>query len=315
MAFEVPKTAYTGKIKEIKLGAGDKAVAVGGESSYPFYLFEGEMPRPPRIAMEVWDCPPGEWPKAALEPFAGVTDDPVAWAKKCIDDYGAEMICLQLISTDPNGLDRAPAEAAAVVKKVADAIDVPLIVWGTANHDKDTEVLRLVSEQCQGKNLIIGPVEEGDHKRIGASAIAYNHTVVASTPIDINLAKQLNILLGNLGVPDKQIVMDPTVSGIGYGLEYAYSVMERMRMAGLTQQDDKLQFPIICNISKEVWKTKEAGLPTEEDPKMGDVKKRGILMEAMSAMAMLLAGGDVLVMRHPEAIKLIREIIAELTAS
>ncbi len=315
MAFEIPKTLYSGKIKEIKLGKGDKAVTIGGESAYPFYLFEGEMPNLPKIAMEVWDCAPEEWAEAALEPFAGVTDDPVAWAKKCIEDYGAETIALQLISTDPNGLNREADEAAEVVKRVAEAIDVPLIVWGTANHDKDTEVLRKVCEICQGKNLIIGPVEEGDHKKIGAAALAYHHTVISSTPIDINLAKQLNILLGNLGVPDEMIVIDPTVSSIGYGIEYCYSVMERDRMAALTQQDEKLQFPIICNLAKEVWKTKEVHIPMEEDPKLGDTKKRGILMEAMSAMVLLLAGADVLIMRHPEAIKLVREMIAELTAS
>jgi len=315
MAFEIPKTAYSGKIKEIKLGKGNKAVTVGGETVYPFYLFEGEMPNLPKIAMEIYDSPPEEWPEAAMEPFAGVTDDPVAWAKKCIDDYGAEMICLQMLSTDPNGMNRDADEAAEIAKKVADAIDVPLIVWGTANHDKDTEVLRKVSELCQGKNLILGPVEEGDYKKIGAASIGYQHTVVASTPIDINLAKQLNILLGNLGVPDDLMVIDPTVSSIGYGIEYCYSVMERMRMAALTQQDDKLQFPIICNIAKEVWKAKETKISGEDDPKMGDAKNRGILMEAMSATALLLAGADVLIMRHPEAIKLVQEMIAELTAS
>jgi len=314
MALEIPKTAYSGKIKDIKLGSGGKAVTIGGETAYPFYLFEGEMPHPPRIAMEVWDMPPEEWAPAALEPFEGVTGDPVAWAKKCIDDYGAEMVCLQLMSTDPNGLDRGAEEAAAVVKKVADAIDVPLIVWGTANHDKDTDVLRLVAEVCQGKDLIIGPAEEGDHKKIGAAAIGYHHTVIASTPIDINLAKQLNILLGNLGVSDELLVMDPTVSCIGYGIEYCYSVMERMRMAGLTQQDDKLQYPLVCNISKEAWKTKEVHL-ADDELNMGDARKRGILLEAMSAAVLLMAGGDVMVMRHPEAIKLVREIIAELTAS
>lgn len=313
MAFEIPKTAYSGTIKEIKLGGGDKAVIVGGETCYPFHLFEGEMPHLPRIAMEVWDMPPEEWAEAALEPFKGVTDDPAAWAKKCVDDYGAEMICLQLISTDPNGLDRGADEAAEVVRKVADAIDVPLIVWGTANHEKDTEVLRKVTELCQDKNLIIGPVEEGDHKKIGAAAIGYRHTVISSTPIDVNLAKQLNILLGNLGVPDELIVMDPTTSCIGYGIEYCYSVMERMRMAGLTQQDEKLQFPLICNVSKEAWKTKEVHL-ADGELNMGDAKKRGILLEAMSAMVLLMAGGDVMVMRHPEAIKLVREMIAELAA-
>jgi acetyl-CoA decarbonylase/synthase complex subunit delta len=314
MPFEIPKTAYSGKIKEIKLGKGDKAVTVGGETAYPFYLFEGQMPDLPNIAMEVYDAPPEEWPEAALEPFTGVTDDPVAWAQKCIKDYGAEMICLQLLSTDPNGQNRPAGEAAQTVKKVADAIDVPLIVWGTANHDKDTEVLRAVAELCQDKSLILGPVEEADHKKIGAAAIGYKHTVVASTPIDINLAKQLNILLGNLGVQDDKLIMDPTVSGIGYGIEYCFSVMERMRMAALTQQDTKLQFPIICNIAKETWKTKEVKISEKEDPKMGDAKKRGILLEAMSAMVLLLAGADVLIMRHPEAIKLVREMIADLTA-
>ncbi|MFC2035207.1 acetyl-CoA decarbonylase/synthase complex subunit delta [Chloroflexota bacterium] len=315
MQIDIPKTAYSGAVKKVTLGGGSKAVTVGEESSYPFYLFEGQMPNLPKIAMEVWDSPPENWPETALEPFTGVTDDPVAWAKKCIDDYGAEMITLQLISTDPNGMDRAPEEAASVVKKVADAIDVPLIVWGTSNHDKDTEVLRQVSELCQDKNLIIGPIEEADHKRIGAAALAYNHTVIAATPIDINLAKQLNILLGNLGVTDEKIMIDPTVSCIGYGIEYCYSVMERMRMAGLTQQDDKLQSPIICNISKEVWKVKEVKIPEDEDPKLGNIGKRGILMEAMSATVMLMAGANVLVMRHPEAIKLVREMIADLSAS
>lgn len=315
MAFETPKTKYSGRIKEITLGQGEPAITVGGESAYPFYLFEGKMPYLPRIAMEVYDCPPEEWAPAALEPFEGVTDDPVAWAQKCVNDYGAEMICLQLVSTDPNGLNRGAEEAAQVVKKVADALSVPLIVWGTANHAKDTEVLRQVAEVCQGKSLIIGPVEEGDHKKIGAAALAYGHTVIASSPIDVNLAKQLNILLGNLGVSNDKIIMDPTVSCVGYGIEYCYSVMERMRMAGLTQRDEKLQFPTICNIAKEAWKTKEVHIPTEEDPALGDAGKRGILMEAMSAMILLLAGGDVMIMRHPEAIKLIREMIAEMTAS
>ncbi len=313
MAIEIPKTNYSGKVKEITLGKGEKAIIVGGENSYPFYLFEGTMPHKPRIAMEVPDCVPMEWPKAALEPFADVKNDPAAWAKKCVNEYGAEIIALQLLSTDPNGLNRGADEAAAVVKKVADAIHVPLIVWGTANHEKDTQVLTKVCDVCQDKRLIIGPVEERDYKKIAAAAIAYKHTIIASSPIDINLAKQLNILLGNLGVADDMILMDPTVSGIGYGLEYCYSVMERMRMAGLTQQDEKLQFPIICNLSKEVWKSKEVNQPDNES-NMGNAKNRGILMEAMSAVALLMAGGDVIIMRHPEAIKLTKEMIVDLAS-
>jgi acetyl-CoA decarbonylase/synthase, CODH/ACS complex subunit delta len=314
MAISIPKTTYNGKVKEIKLGPDSHAITVGGETCFPFFLFEGSMPNKPRIAMEVWDSPPDDWPAAALEPFQGVTSDPVAWAQKCITDYGAEMLCLQLISTDPNGMDRSAEEAAALTKKVADSINVPLIVWGTANLEKDTEVLRAVAEACQGKNLILGPLEEKDHKKIGAAAIGYHHTVIASSPIDINLAKQLNILLGNLGVPENLLVMDPTVSSIGYGIEYCYSVMERIRSAGLTQSDDKLQYPLICNISKETWKTKEVKISEQENPTMGDAKKRGILLEAMSALVLALAGGNILIMRHPEAIKLVKDMIDELYA-
>jgi acetyl-CoA decarbonylase/synthase complex subunit delta len=314
MPFEIPKTTYSGKIKPVTLGKGEKAVTVGGETAYPFYLFEGEMPNLPRIAMEVYDSPPKDWPEAALEPFADVTKDPAAWAQKCVKNYGAEMICLQLASTDPNGENRPAEKAAAVVKKVADAVNVPLIVWGTGNHEKDTEVLKAVAEICRDKNLVLGPVEEADHKQIGVGAKEFNHIIGAATPIDINLAKQLNILLGNLGIPDDKIIIDPTVSGIGYGIEYAYSVMERMRIAALTQQDAKLQYPIICNIARETWKTKEARISAKENPKMGDAKKRGILLEAMSATLLLMAGADILVMRHPDAVKLMKKLLTDLTA-
>lgn len=310
--MEIPKINYTGKIKSVSFGPGDKAVTVGGESMYPFHLFEGQMPNPPRIAMEVYDLAPDDWPEAALEPFRDVLKDPVAWARKCIQQYGAEMICLQLASTDPNGENRPSEEAAAMAKKVADAVSVPLIVWGCSSDEKDADTLRRVAELCSGKNLVIGPVSEKNYKQIGAGAIAYKHTVVASSPIDVNLAKQLNVLLGNLGVPDGQILVDPTTGGLGYGIEYTYSVMERDRMAALTQQDERLQFPIVCNLAKEVWKTKEAKLSLEQDPKLGDPKKRGVLMEAVTAMVLLLAGANILIMRHPEAIQLVKGTIADL---
>ncbi len=315
MAFEIPKIQYTGKIKEITLGKGEKKVTVGGETSYPFHLFEGEMPNKPKIAMEVYDMAPEDWAEAALEPFKGVTDDPVAWAKKCVEEYKADMIALQLRSTDPNGLNRPAEEAAETVNKVIKAVDVPVIVWGCDNAEKDAEVLRKVSEVGEGENLIIGPVVEGNYKIVGAGAIGYKHTAIASTPIDINLAKQLNILMGNLGIPDEQIIVDPTTGGLGYGIEYTYSVMERDRMAALTQQDEKLQFPMLCNMAREVWKTKETKLSEGEEPTLGDPKKRGILMEAITAVLLLLAGADVLVMRHPNAVKLVREYIEDMTST
>ena len=312
MTFEVPKVSYTGKIREIPLGQEGKTVTVGGESSYPFHLFEGEMPCLPKIAMEVYDSEPEEWPDTALEPFADVIKDPVAWARKCIDTYGAEMIAFQLASTDPNDKDITADEAAIITKEVSDTVEVPMMVWGCGNVEKDTDVLKAVCEACEGKNLIIGPVVEGNYRAIGAAAIAYKHTIIASTPIDINLAKQLNILLGNLNVPDEKIVIDPSTGALGYGLEYCYSVMERIRMAALVQEDERLQFPIISNLAKEVWKTKEVKVTEAEAPLLGDLGKRGILMEALTAQCVLLAGADILVMRHPEAISLVKESIKDL---
>ncbi|MBN1831619.1 MAG: acetyl-CoA decarbonylase/synthase complex subunit delta [Deltaproteobacteria bacterium] len=310
MVFEIPKQPYSGKIGESTIGVGSGEVKLGGQDSYPFYLFEGQMPNPPKIAMEIWDYDPSkEWPTAALEPFRDVISSPDIWARKCVDEYGADMIVIQMKSTDPNGMDRGADDEAKAVQKVVEAVDVPVIVWGTANNQKDEEVLKRISETCQGKNLSLGPVEEGNYKGVGASAIGYGHTIVASTPIDVNLAKQLNILLGNLGVPSNKIVIDPTTGGLGYGLEYSYSVMERIRMAALTQEDDKLQIPMICNIGNEIWKCKEAGQSLDEAPAIGDPERRGILMESVAAVSYLLAGGDVVVLRHPESVRLVRSFI------
>ena len=309
MAFEFFKESYTGSIRKITLGKGDKAVTVGGEACYPFYQFEGAMPNKPKIAMEIWDMIPDEWPEAALAPFKDVISDPAAWAKKCVTEFGAEMIVLQLKSTDPNGNDAPAKDAAATVKKVLAAVDVPLIIWGTANVEKDEEVLKKIAEECQGENLTLGPVEDKNHKGIGAAAMGFGHTVIASSPIDVNLAKQCNILLENLGMPIDRMIIDPTTGGLGYGLEYSYSVMERLRMAALAQGDDKLQLPIINNLGNEVWKCKEAKLTAEEAPLLGDPEKRGILMEAVGAVAYLMSGSNVLIMRHPESIRLVRSYI------
>jgi acetyl-CoA decarbonylase/synthase complex subunit delta len=309
LGFEFTKETYSGGIKEITLGQGDKAVTVGGESCYPFYNFEGEMPHKPRIAMEIWDMEPEEWAQAALSPFKDVISDPAAWAKKCVDEYGADMIVLQLKSTDPNGNDASADDAVATVKKVLGAIDVPLIIWGTASVEKDEEVLKKIAEECQGKSLILGPVEDKNHKGIGAAAMGFGHTLIASSPIDVNLAKQCNILLENLGVSMDKLIIDPTTGGLGYGLEYSYSVMERIRMAALAQGDDKLQLPLINNLGNEVWKCKEAKLLVDEAPTLGDPEKRGILMEAVGAVAYLMGGSDVLMMRHPEAIRLVKSYI------
>jgi acetyl-CoA decarbonylase/synthase complex subunit delta len=309
LAFEFYKESYTGGVKEITLGEGDKAVTVGGETCYPFYQFEGDMPNKPKIAMEVWDMEPGDWPEAAVSPFKDVLADPAAWAKKCIDEYGAELIVLQLKSIDPNGNDASPEDAAATVKKVAEAIDVPLIVWGCANPQKDEDVLKQVAETCQDQQLAMGPVEDKNHKGIGAAAMGYGHVIISSSPIDVNIAKQVNILLENLGMPMERVIVDPTTGGLGYGLEYSYSVMERLRMAAMAQGDDKLQYPVFNNLGNEIWKCKEAKQTAEEEPLLGDPEKRGILMEAVGAISYLMAGSDLLVMRHPESVRIVKSYI------
>ena len=309
MGFQFFKESYTGKIREITLGKGKKAVTVGGENCYPFYQFEGAMPNPPRIAMEVWDMLPEEWPAAALAPFKAVASDAAAWAKKCVKEYGAEIIVLQLKSIDPNGKNASAAEAVATVKKVRAAVDVPLVIWGCANTEKDEVVLKKIAEECQGDNLILGPVEDKNHKAIGAAAMGFGHSVIASSPIDVNLAKQVNILLENLGVPTDRMLIDPTTGGLGYGMEYSYSVMERIRMAALAQGDEKLQLPLINNLGNEVWKCKEAKQEAQDVPALGDPERRAILMEAVGAVSYLMSGSNILIMRHPEAIRLARSYI------
>ncbi len=312
MGFEINKESYAGSIKNITIGKGDNALTVGGQTSYPFYQFEGEMPNKPVIAMEIWDMEPEDWPEAAIAPFKDVISDPAAWAKKCVDEYNAQAIVLQLKSTDPNDKDNSPENAVATVKKVLAGINVPLIVWGIANPEKDEAVLKKIAEECQGENLILGPVEEKNYKGIGAAAMGYKHTVISSSPIDVNLAKQVNILLENLGMNLDNVITDPTTGGLGYGLEYSYSVMERLNMAAMTQGDDKLQNPMINNLGNEVWKCKEAKQTVEDAPQLGDPEKRAILMEAVGAVSYLLSGSSILIMRHPEAIKLTNAFIGLL---
>ena len=304
------KVKYTGKIKETALGYGDKIIKVGGETSMPFHLFEGAMPNRPLIAMDVLDVKPDEWPETLTRHFEGVLDNPLAWARKCINDYRAEAICISLVSTDPNGMNRNAAEAAKIAAEVINNIDVPTIIWGCGNADKDTETLREITSLTGDRKVCLAPLADSNYRSLGATAMAFQNPMVAASPIDVNLAKQLNILLENLGVSLNSILMDPSIGALGYGIEYTYSVMERIRLAALTQQDEKLQVPIICNLGREVWKAKECRLPS--DALIGDQEKRGVMMEAITATCMLLAGGEVLIMRHPKAVNLTKSLINSL---
>jgi acetyl-CoA decarbonylase/synthase complex subunit delta len=307
LAFQVNKVKYSGKINEVPLGS--QKILVGGHSAYNFHDFEGTFPHKPLLALQVWDMDPGDSYAAPLTAaYQGVLNDPAAWAKKCVE-YGADIVSLQLKSTDPNDLDTSPAQAVETVKKVLSAIDVPLIVMGVDNRDKDIETLSAVAEACNGKNLILGPVTDKNYKQLGAQALAYGHSIIAKSPIDVNLAKQLNILLMDLGVTANKILIDPTTSGLGYGLEYTYSIIERINMAALVQQDDKLQQPIISVIGDENWKCKECNTPTEGNETMGDQAPRGVMMEVTTAVSFLAAGSTVIVFAHPESLAITRAYI------
>jgi acetyl-CoA decarbonylase/synthase complex subunit delta len=312
MAFNLPTETAKGKVREVELGAGEKAMKVGGETCLPFYLWDGEMPNKPIVAAEVSD-EAGELTPALEKALGEVKSDPVAWAKKAVEDWGADAIFLLLTSTDPKATNAPAEQAAETVLKVEEAVKVPVIVYGTEDLEKDAEIAKVVATKAEGKNLLIGPAKEDNFKKVGAPAIGYKQTVAGMTPIDVNLAKQLNILLTNLGMEDNKLVIDPTTGALGYGLEYTYSVMERLKIAALAQDDSMTQMPLLANIGFQAWKTKEAKSSQEDYPEWGDPEKRGIMWEAVTAVALLLAGADILVLRHPESIRLVKQLIADLS--
>ncbi|MEN8141683.1 MAG: acetyl-CoA decarbonylase/synthase complex subunit delta [Thermodesulfobacteriota bacterium] len=314
-ASKVPADSYTtkynGEIREGVVGNEGNEITIGGATTMPFQLFEGKMDHKPLIAMDVVDSGAGDWPEPLKQHFSDVLDNPVAWAQKCIKEYQAEAICLSLTSTDPNGDNRDAAEAAKQAADVINAIDVPTIVWGCGNAEKDTDTLREITSLIGTKKVCLAPLEDANYRSLGATAMAFQHPIVAASPIDVNLAKQLNILLENLGVNLSSVMIDPSVGALGYGIEYTYSVMERIRLAALTQQDEKLQVPIICNLGREVWKAKECRLPSGTD-NLGDQEKRSVMMEAITASCMMIAGGELLIMRHPKAVNLAKAMVEGL---
>lgn len=316
-AKNIPENLYkdisTEKIREVVIGKGEKVIKIGGENILPFYFFEGSMGNEIKIAMEILDVKPEDWPQSLAKYFSDVFHDPALWAKKCVEVYKAEAICLYLQGTDPNYLDLDVNHAKEVVKKVRDAIEVPLIIWGSGNSEKDVEILKEVAELIGERGAVIGPVLDTNYRTLGAIAMGYNLPIIASTPIDVNLAKQLNILLENMGVPLDKIIIDPSIGALGYGIEYAYSVMERIRIAALYYKDTALQSPFVCAIGREVWGTKEVQLLTDEI--FGDQEGRGILMEAITAVVLALAGGNLLIMRHPKAIELCKSFFNILSMS
>jgi len=321
MTFEIPKESNIGKIAEVTIGATSEqggtrlhTVTIGGSTSLPFLFFEGRHPHRPLVAMEVFDKPPAKFPDSLRDFYQDVLDQPGEMARRCVDEFGAELISIRLEGTHPEKGNKSAEEAVEVVKQVLAGVKVPLIISGHSHFEKINEVLKKVCEATAGENCLINYVETNNYKTIAAACIAYHHTLVAQTPIDVNMAKQLNILLADMSFPAERIVMDPLTGALGYGLEYTYSIMERIRNDGLAG-DKMLAFPMLLNPGYESARVKEARAPEKDYPSWGNEKLRSAYWEITTAMSLLAAGADLLIMYHPRAVEAVKKRICEMFES
>ena len=312
MSF-VPKTAaYSGKINAVTLGTGDKAIVIGGQNVLPFYTFDAPIENAPKIGVEISDTA-AEWTEAGLKEFYAGCTTMADYAKKAETMPGADFICLNFASADPNGANRSVAECVADAKAVAEAVTMPIVIMGCKNMEKDGELFAKISEALQGKNILVMSAKNEDYKTVGASvALAYGQKVGAETADDINLAKQLNIMMKQLNIPADSIVMNIGTAAVGYGYEYVASTLDRVRLAALQQSDADLQMPIIAPVSTDTWSVKESSASEEDEPAWGNQEERGIDMEVATAAANLTGGADAVIMRHPAAIATIKKFINEL---
>ncbi len=321
MALEVVREKWSNTINTVTIGATKEEggtrtskVTVGGASTLPYLFEEGRMPNSPVIAMELLDIEPSDWPAVLKEPFGDVLHNPVEWAKKCVNEYKAKALCLKLQGAHPDFGNASADKAAATVKSVLEATGVPLIVLGCGNDEKDNLILPKCSEAAKGENCLFGDATEKNYKTLTAACLAGGHNIIGESPIDINIAKQVNILISDMGFALNKIVIDPTIGALGYGMEYAYSIMERARLAALIG-DKMLSMPFICFVGSEAWRAKEAKGPESEHPEWGSETERGPVWEATTAVSVLLAGADILIMRHPKAVAIVRQTIERLMSN
>ncbi len=314
MPLEIPKDKWPGNVRTVTLGATaaeggtrTRTVTVGGQTTMPYLHFEASPPHPPAIAVEIKSRKPQDWSPLLREAWGEAMNDPATWAQKA-ETIGADLIVLALT------LEDTPDQAVKAVQSVLTATGLPLIVWGPGQAEKDNELLVPVAEATKGERLVLGICEDKNYRTIVAAAMANGHLVQARTPMDVNLAKQLNILISDMGMPKDRILMDPTTGALGYGIEYGYSVMERLRLAAL-QGDSMTQFPMIVTPGFEAWKTKEAKVGHGVPQAWGDWKERAVHWETLTALTLIESGADIVVLRHPESVARIRQAIQELMAA
>jgi len=318
--MEIPdvKEKWTSKINEVTIGATKeqggtraKTVTVGGESTLPFMNFEGDIPNRPVIAGFVSDIVP-EWPDAIKSAIGKEISSPVEWAQKNIEDFKCDLLSLKLIGADPNVNDASPADCAKVVQDILKAVDVPLIIWGCGDDEKDNHVLPECSQAAKGENCLIGSAKESNYMTIVAICKADKHRIISEAPVDINIGKQVNILLQDAGYNLKDVVMYQTTAALGYGFDYVYTIIERARIAGL-KGDNLMAMPQICDVAGETYRVKEATSEEDALPGWGKLEKRGPMWEAMCAGGYLQAGADILILAHPQAITGTQESIVKLS--
>ena len=313
MAFEPKTQAFSSSIAPVTLGTGDKAVKLGGVNVLPFYSFYAPIENAPKIGIEITDAGIAAYPQKGLQEFYAGCTTPAEMAKKVEQMHGASFICLHVEGADPNGENKPVADCVEIAKSVAEATTLPIVIMGCKNIEKDAELFSKIAEALQGKNILVLSAREEDYKTVGASvALAYNQKVGAESAVDINLAKQLNVLLTQLGVAPSSIVMNAGSAAAGYGYEYVASTLDRIRAAALAQSDDQLQMPIITPVSTETWSVKESMMAEADMPEWGDAEERGIEMEITTAAACLAGGSDAVIMRHPAAVKAIATMIEAL---
>jgi acetyl-CoA decarbonylase/synthase complex subunit delta len=317
MPVEIPVEKWTGTVQQVTLGAtaedgGTRShtVTVGGETTLPFLHFEGEIPNPPRLAIEIADRLPDDWSPLLLESWGDVVDDPATWAKAA-EEAGADLILLQLSLTKDGEAPTTAEDARAATRAVLDATGLPLLVQGPGQVDADNELLVAVAEEAAGERITLGLCEEKNYRTIVAAALAHNQLVVARTAMDVNLAKQLNILISDMGLSLDRVLMDPTTAGLGYGIEYGYSVMERLRLAAL-QGDAMTQLPMIVTVGYEAWRQKESKVGEGVPEAWGDWEERALLWEVLTATPLIESGADIVALRHPKSVERVKAFTSRL---
>jgi acetyl-CoA decarbonylase/synthase, CODH/ACS complex subunit delta len=317
MAVEIPTEKWAAKVREVTIGATaeqggtrSRTLTVGGEGTLPFLPHEGELPHKPALALEISDRKPDDWSPLLYKAWGEAMDDPADWARAA-EAAGADMIYLTFSLTTADGKPNTGENARAVVRKVLDATGLPLAIAGPGQAEIDNELIVPAAEEAKGERVLLGICEDKNYRTIVASALANEHLVQSKTPMDVNLSKQLVILIHDMGMPLERIIMDPTTGALGYGIEYGYSVMERLRLAAL-QGDSMTQQPMLVNPGEETWKVKESKVGEGVPVAWGDWERRALSWEAITATTLLLSGADILVLRHPETLKRIRNVLDEL---